>query len=137
MKEVFVDVVGTGWLLFLFFTILDVFNGFGITARIFFRWRDILWTFRYKGEPITVYFYGPPFDPIDAQDLLPFPARVHHRAGTDLVFETIIPALGVRGRLSVEYRSYGTVEYGSYGTTWCWGHEGEEVEALAVSRALA
>ena len=87
--------------------------------------RNFWWTFRYKGEPITVFFY----DQIVHGVRAPFYALVHHRRDSDLIFEADIPGLAAFGRLSV------TLD--SYGTTWCWGHEGEEVEALKVSRALA
>lgn len=130
MKEIFVLVVGIGWLLFIISAVADVLLGFDaflhgrkIGSRILSRWRDVLWTFRYRGDPVTVYFYK------SSQLKEPFRARIYSRIADDLVFEVMnIPGLGVCGRLSVAL--------GSYGTEWCWGHEGEEVEALAVARAL-
>lgn len=93
------------------------------SRRILSRLRDIFWTFRHRGDPITVYFYT------SSRYKEPFRACVYRRIANGLVFTTEIPRLGVFGRLSTEFSDYGT--------TWCWGHEGEEVEALAVSRALA
>ena len=117
MKEIFVLVVGIGWLLFIISAVADVLLGFDAFLR------DVLWTFRYRGDPVTVYFYK------SSQLKEPFRARIYSRIADDLVFEVMnIPGLGVCGRLSVAL--------GSYGTEWCWGHEGEEVEALAVARAL-
>lgn len=100
--------------------------------RILCWQRNLWWTVRYRGEPITVFFYDTDQHP---ERFGPFAALVHHRHDSDLVFEADIPCIDLgsvrlaRGRLSVAF--------GSYGTTWCWGHEGEEVEALKVSRALA
>lgn len=95
-----------------------------LALRILCWQRNFWWTFRYKGEPITVFFY----DQIAPGVRAPFYALVHHRRDGDLIFETYLLD-ATFGRLSV------TLD--SYGTTWCWGHEGEEVEALKVSRALA
>jgi hypothetical protein len=95
-------------------------------SRIVSRWRDLLWTFRHRGDPVTVFFY----DPVQpGMTRNPFPAHAYSRIGDDLVFETPLPRLYVhRARLSVTFAEYGT--------TWCWGHEGEEVDALKVARAL-
>lgn len=97
-----------------------------LTALLWFLCgqRNFWWTFRYKGEPITVFFY----DQIAPGVRAPFYALVHRRRDSDLIFETLLLD-HTFGRLSVTFDSYGTV--------WCWGHEGEEVEALKVSRALA
>ena len=115
----------TALLILLFASIVVVLLGAQLLTMLlwFLCWqRNFWWTFRYRGEPITVFFHEP--------DLGPLFALIHRRRDNDLVFETLLPGPAAAfGRLSI------TLD--SYGTTWCWGHEGEEVEALKVSRALA
>lgn len=105
-----------------------VFVGAGVLTillRIVNRWRDILWTFRYKNDPVTVCFYD---DPITRNpDLLS--GRVRCRIGNDLCFETEIRDLHVFGTLSIPIADYGK--------GWCWGWEGEEeADAFLAARAL-
>jgi hypothetical protein len=112
----------------MLFTVVTVASIFRLGSRIVSRWRDLLWTFRHRGDPVTVFFYDHPILPGMTRN--PFPAHVYSRIGTDLIFE--VPPL----RLYI-HKVRLSVALDEYGTAWCWGHEGEEVDALKVARALA